>query len=1837
MAENPLNFIADNQNNPFERAKKAVGEKVGGFFGSETGQAAIEKAEPVLSKLEYLATPYREYAAPALTSVLLTLNSNYREQNKNLSIVDQVKRGFTEAKKTVEGEDEYRRSVSPGRAMVGLIGSMTPGRQGVDKINWSDSRQVNDFFTSGSAQFWSGVADLGFNAVDPVAFGIGKGTSLTRKMLVTRPVTSRMINPERLAAEVDEAVVNKASNTGAAQIFKLVEQDPNNVAAIQAYGMVAASANPAGFAVALSEAYKLGGRQLMGDVMKSSIGNLKSMEKLKSQYQEVHALMLDNTGKTELLNEDLAKLNTSLSAREDLTKPELDSLLARKDKVKEAIKAAEAAKEEAAYKSGVLERTQAEFGVTQTWSQSTFLERIRTGVARISSDGIFLEVDPTKKFQVAKALGKELGTGTLPIRAAMWVSPNQQLREVQSGIAYLGGTAGERSFLEADARIATVGRLTGMAKEEMKSLSTQYRTLRSKSERFTFLDKLQENAFNGLLKKYYGQEIGRMSPVQQEAATVFVRELIEGTRRAQARQINNLVEKKYTVMDHANGDVVAHPHMEAIVKKLAEDKAREEGRPVKDYDFQFVKRTLQENQLTETQVPNVHFGVDIKMFDQIMSENPTLIGNMMRGILDNTIEASDVRRIMGTAERNAMERANGNGSVFNELKPMVRTAKDVAADGIDQLYTYVWKPFTLLSLKYTTRNVFEGHLRILASMVDFHSYYGYGWTDMFSAVRDPGSISRTLQNRGLRKRSTAAQNKFNERLNDLQREENLLRKQLGEVTESNRSIAYKLRNKSITEADKKIFEGSDGMSMTLMYTKNLLSKIEKTKSSGVKGADDTLRTLRENLVPLLNGEGDYGSDAGNQFIKFLTSGEYRKASEISASSNTGDIIKALSKFRDEVGTTVQKLNGHNAGGAESVSYMLDNSKYALNRMLLHADLTLELLVNRGRIVGDIKELGAEITGAGAKKLAFGTKQVKISDFDGGIYVDASLAGEAGEMLRRATSSKVSTTRVLMDERNITGYGLMSQGFERRPVSPYDVQWTEAHADYVNNVMMRDAAIRNMVENLASGMTRDEAIDATKVWIRSTDPEAANWRREIKQNMTTMSNALDTKFSYDEQLALSYVQIEQHLPSASSITGQGYQNLYKKAVEGFTAEDSARIAIQDRFEVVTARELTDKRLSVLYKNGVSRVFNWIGTLPEDHLVRHPFFNMVYNNEARRIATKYERMGRSNGLSDVQIAELIKTNVDKISTAASQRAYKELMQRLYSVERYTGPAKMLRWVTPFYMAHQNSSRFWLGTSLRSPQVAYNLAKAYNAPYRLGLVTDEEGNVVHEGLPWNPDANKQKMTFKLAALKPLIGKDTLTTSPVGIDVITQGQLPILPTLGGPAGEIVGTQLIKYISESTDADKFLREQFGVGIDAISSKYILPFYEKGYGKGVLSSAYSSTVPFNSSQLSLLSSIYGMTGALPIVQDLVPQVRQRWAARYDAARDEVVADMLLRGEGLNPDVINERATSIARRSLLFESLSSGIGPVVAFKAESSQMRDLNQRLTAYQNEFGYNEGSVKMIAELENQGIKDASGIVSTLRSSTSNNRFGLYSNIATIKGVEKNIDSFSTAAQYYEDNPFLGELFNQVGDNTYSPIADDLLYSIKVNGEPLKSKDMSPEDAERQAQMRAGWATYFDNLEFIEADAERNGVKKGSKLYNEYYKVWKENLADAVGKQYPVWDTRDNRITLQKSDKFIELGTYFVNDKQFMATVGNNNEAIKGLEIYLREREIIMAELEVNRQRTGTYGLDSKANEYYAEWRDNLGEAIAADYPGFKQMWTRYLSQDELNYVSSPILNGVK
>ena len=156
----------------------------------------------------------------------------------------------------------------------------------------------------------------------------------------------------------------------------------------------------------------------------------------------------------------------------------------------------------------------------------------------------------------------------------------------------------------------------------------------------------------------------------------------------------------------------------------------------------------------------------------------------------------------------------------------------------------------------------------------------------------------------------------------------------------------------------------------------------------------------------------------------------------------------------------------------------------------------------------------------------------------------------------------------------------------------------------------------------------------------------------------------------------------------------------------------------------------------------------------------------------------------------------------------------------------------------------------------------------------------------------------------------------------------------------------------------------------------------------------------------------------------------------------------------------------------------------------------------------------------------------------------------------------------------------------------------------------------------------YFNYIDFLNATAEKNGVEVGSKEYKLNYAPVKNQIEAFVGSKYPQWATRPDKVTLHKSDAFVALANHFINDKQFMSTVGKNNDAIQGLALYMKYRAIISDGFQKNAQITGYSTLEADANQQFALIKDAVAKKIISKHKGFKQMYDRYLADDELNPI---------
>lgn len=141
--------------------------------------------------------------------------------------------------------------------------------------------------------------------------------------------------------------------------------------------------------------------------------------------------------------------------------------------------------------------------------------------------------------------------------------------------------------------------------------------------------------------------------------------------------------------------------------------------------------------------------------------------------------------------------------------------------------------------------------------------------------------------------------------------------------------------------------------------------------------------------------------------------------------------------------------------------------------------------------------------------------------------------------------------------------------------------------------------------------------------------------------------------------------------------------------------------------------------------INKIYRGLGELPTDHLSRHPFFSALYKAELRELyqnhAAAYAGVGRKFTQADVQDLERI----------ARQKALANLKQTLFDMSAHSHAAHMMRLLSPFFAAHQESLARWWRIAQENPAVIRRFQQGFDMPRKLGLVYDSKtGEPVETG---------------------------------------------------------------------------------------------------------------------------------------------------------------------------------------------------------------------------------------------------------------------------------------------------------------------------------------------------------------------------------------------------------------------------------------------------------------------------------------------------------------------------
>jgi hypothetical protein len=171
---------------------------------------------------------------------------------------------------------------------------------------------------------------------------------------------------------------------------------------------------------------------------------------------------------------------------------------------------------------------------------------------------------------------------------------------------------------------------------------------------------------------------------------------------------------------------------------------------------------------------------------------------------------------------------------------------------------------------------------------------------------------------------------------------------------------------------------------------------------------------------------------------------------------------------------------------------------------------------------------------------------------------------------------------------------------------------------------------------------------------------------------------------------------------------------------------------------------------LWEKFTGTMFKMLGTIPEDAVVRGPFYNTRFKaarnalieeywisqgmnmkdvRRANRSFYKNQTRTKAGAVNEYTLShapfQIPARELSRIESLASRRALQDTREYMYTIERRTNLGKYGEWLFPFISASQNSVTVAGKLLYREPWLAPMIADLWRMPQRMGW-EDEEGNI-------------------------------------------------------------------------------------------------------------------------------------------------------------------------------------------------------------------------------------------------------------------------------------------------------------------------------------------------------------------------------------------------------------------------------------------------------------------------------------------------------------------------------
>jgi len=780
----------------------------------------------------------------------------------------------------------------------------------------------------------------------------------------------------------------------------------------------------------------------------------------------------------------------------------------------------------------------------------------------------------------------------------------------------------------------------------------------------------------------------------------------------------------------------------------------------------------------------------------------------------------------------------------------------------------------------------------------------------------------------------------------------------------------------------------------------------------------------------------------------------------------------------------------------------------------------------------------------------------------GFEVDGAFTGQQGAIALSASSAD-RTTYMTFDASVGRRVDKLSNSSDFKKLDPKKLtpkQLEEYFVEYslrINNRYRNDAVGKMILQN--------RPVDEIKAFLLG--PQGIKYRKQL----SISGRRLDTEEQVDEYLETVIRRLDNEMPADTRLRELALDH------ELTPAEVSAAMGSKP-LPVITGRLVDDVDRGILggIKYGVDtftgRVMAGLGTIPENKLLRHPFYRSVFDAEQLRLWRLAEGQG----------AKLMEPAIQsQVAASAHKAALKATKETMYTIDRLSNAAQMLRFVSPFFPAWENSMRTWGRIAWNNPAVLGYGNLMWNIPNNMGLVVDKNGVPVEKSnmlkdegqyIVW-PSIIQDFLKKDLGPLEFILPGEGLMTRQQGLNVILPGADWWFSGVG-PAATIPTAWFLRGKPEDAEV---LR-------NAVGEEMFQQLVPSGNPNVDL---FEALLPTTGRRLKLMLNGESSDGA------------------YISTWNQILEDKYIEVQLENRTFTEADYNDAKKRVDRFWSWQIGAGAGAPFQSKIMSryqpQRDAWARLIDDES-IPYQE-KIRLFSE-QYPGFE-------AITRSGSMTETSLSPNLKTWQRITKNPD---VVDNLYAISPELVGMFGNMGrfDDPFSYSVYGEFSSMKLgpNQIPVRRK-LKPTETIRNNQIRDGWSEYWQARDVIESKVIELGYSSLQVNDAEPLRNILDDAAEKLEARYPAWG-EERKLYMDKLPAFIQGARIIVSN----AEIVEDDSTVAALSEYLQVRDLIASELQLT--------SDNDAREELRQIGYAAAFKLRQKDIGFADMYDQYFDRDD-------------